>query len=113
MIGDLQPDPQELGARIRSVRLSRGLSLVEVQGKTGVNHGQQSRIERGDFKRCGENVQVLCKFYDLTLTPPPEVEVLRARLEQAVQRAPVRRALEAVLDAIDSARGRSDEGRQH
>lgn len=112
MIGNLQTDPQDLGARIRSARLSRDLSLLEVQAKTGVNHGQQSRIERGDFKRYGSNVQKLCNFYELA-PAVPELEVLRVRLEQAVQRAPTRRALQAVLDAIDAARSRSEQGRQH
>jgi transcriptional regulator with XRE-family HTH domain len=108
----MQPDPKELGARIRDARLAMGLSLVEVQAKTDVNHGQQSRIERGDFKRYGANVRKLCKFYDLTPTVP-ELEVLRARLDRAVRSAPTRRALEAVLDAIDWARSRADQGRQH
>lgn len=113
MIRNPQPDPQQLGARIRSVRRSRGLSLVQVQEKTGINHGQQSRIERGDFKRCARNVQKLCKFYGITPSAPPELEILRARLEHAVQRAPIRRALQAVLDAIDACRSRTDQGRQH
>ena len=113
MIGSPQPDPQELGAHIRSLRLGRGLLLMEVQAQTGVNHSQQSRIERGDFKRCGRNVQILCNFYGIDPRGPQDLGVLRARLEQAVQQVPIRRALESFLDAIDSARSPTDQGGQH
>jgi transcriptional regulator with XRE-family HTH domain len=113
MADNLRTVPAELGAHLRGLRQGRGLSLKEVEAKTGVNHGQQSRIERGDFKRCGSNVQKLCNFYGVNPCAPSELAALRARLEQAVQRVPVRRALEAFLDAVDSTGSQTDHaGRQ-
>lgn len=95
--------------RIKTARLSRGLTLTEVQAKTGVDYTQQSRIERGDFKRYGPNVQKLCRFLGVTPSAT-ELERLRTRLEEAVSRSPSRRALEAVLDAIDAAHDDAREG---
>lgn len=97
----MQMVPSELGARIKHARLQKRLSQEEVETQTGVDHSQQSRIERGDFKRYGSNVQKLCKFFDLPPTAG-ELDTLRVRLERAVLKAPTRRALEAVLDAIDA-----------
>ena len=110
MIDRVQVDPPELGARIKHARLQRGLSLVEVEVRTGVDHSQQSRIERGDFKRFGPNVQKLCKFFGQSPIAG-EVDTLRVRLERAVLNAQTRRALEAVLDAVDAGAGRVRESK--
>lgn len=100
MIDKMQIDPFELGSRIMHARHKAHLSLMEVASQTGVDHSQQSRIERGEFKLYGQNVQKLCKFFDLQPISG-KLETLRARLDRALLRAPTRKALEAVLDAIE------------
>jgi hypothetical protein len=47
-------------------------------------------------------VQKLCNFYGLALQAD-DLTALRARLEKAIRRLRTRRALEAVLDAIEDA----------
>ena len=100
MIDRVQIDPTELGLRIKHARNRARLSLLDVASQTGVDHSQQSRIERGEFKLYGQNVQKLCKFFDLQPIPR-ELDILRARLDRALLRTPTRKALEAVLDAIE------------
>lgn len=100
MIERVQVDPAELGPRIKHAREKARLSLLQVESKTGVDHSQQSRIERGEFKRYAQNVQKICKFFNLQPVPE-ELDTLRARLDRAVLRTTTRKALEAVLDAID------------
>lgn len=100
MIDRVQIDPAELGSRIKHARHKARLSLLEVESQTGVDHSQQSRIERGEFKLYGQNVQKLCEFFDLQPIPR-EIDILRARLDRALLRTPTRKALEAVLDAIE------------
>lgn len=106
----VQVDPAELGARIHNARRRAGYSLEMVALHTGVHHSQLSRIERGAFRHYGRNVQKLCEFFALSPTPD-ELETLRARLERAVLTSPTRKALEAVLDAIDAGQSRVRGGR--
>lgn len=101
MIG-VQVDPSELGIRIEAARRERALTLLEVEKRTGVDHSQQSRIENGEFIRASSNVQKLCKFYGLALQAD-DLTALRARLEKAIRSLRTRKALEAVLDAIEDA----------
>ena len=51
-----------LANALRERRVSRGETLVFVEKKTGVNRGQISRFESGQFKYSSKNLQILCKY---------------------------------------------------
>lgn len=97
-----------LGTSLRRARLASGLSLLDLEGGTGVNHSQISRIERGQFKRPAINVQKLCVFLSVQLptaarvSRQPTIESLQQRLAKSVAVAPHRaRLLAAFFDALD------------
>lgn len=57
--------PQEaksLGQHLRSQRRLRELTLEDVASKTGINVGQLSRFERGDFVFFSQNLQKFSNF---------------------------------------------------
>ncbi|MFE9764660.1 helix-turn-helix domain-containing protein [Streptomyces sp. NPDC005808] len=50
------------GSMIRGVRVGRGLSLPELEAKTGLNRGYLSRMERGHIQEVGsEQVRRVAK----------------------------------------------------
>ncbi len=51
-----------LGRRLRAAREKRLFTLVQLADAVGVDHGQISRIERGEFKTYSKNVHKLCTF---------------------------------------------------
>ncbi len=51
-----------LAATLRERRISKGETLVFVEKKTGVNRGQISRFESGQFKYPSKNLQIICKY---------------------------------------------------
>ena len=55
-------EAQSLGNLLRSKRRLHELTLAEVATKTGVNVGQLSRFERGDFVFFSRNLQVFRDF---------------------------------------------------
>lgn len=52
-------DPKMLGAELRNRRKSLGKTLTEMAEITSVNVGQLSRLETGQMKRYGGNLQKL------------------------------------------------------
>jgi Predicted transcriptional regulators len=54
------------GARLRKLRLDRGLSQNEVAGVVGIQQGDISRIESGGRTHVG-NLTKLATLYDTTL----------------------------------------------
>jgi transcriptional regulator with XRE-family HTH domain len=52
-------DPKTLGAELRERRKSLGKTLTEIGEITSVNVGQLSRLENGQMKRDGGNLQRL------------------------------------------------------
>lgn len=52
-------DPKALGAELRERRKSLGKTLTEIAQITSVNVGQLSRLENGQMKRDGGNLQKL------------------------------------------------------
>lgn len=55
----LVADPKALGAELRERRKSLGKTLTEISQITSVNVGQLSRLENGQMKRDGGNLQIL------------------------------------------------------
>jgi transcriptional regulator with XRE-family HTH domain len=55
-------DAARLGAQMRSVRKSKGFTLIHVSKCTGVDAGQLSKLERGQMATASKNVQKVCIF---------------------------------------------------
>lgn len=103
-------DPEKaaaLGAQIRVARERRGLTLLKLAERTGVNHSQISRIERGLFKNASRNVQILCRFLHIegALIPSSEEpQHLARRLERLASTSPRWRSVVAAFaEALEAA----------
>ena len=95
-----------LGRRIHETRKRRGLTLMDVERATAVNHGQISRIERGGFATNSENVRRLCKFlkikHEAFASANTQHSSLKQRFEQLLLASPQYAMLfAAVLDALE------------
>lgn len=103
-------DPEEavaLGARIRLARKKLGLTLLDLSERTGVNHSQISRIERGLFKGASKNVQILCELLNIEgalISSAEEPQHLALRLERLASSSPRwRRVIAAFAEALEVA----------
>ncbi|WP_171014133.1 helix-turn-helix domain-containing protein [Chitinivorax sp. B] len=94
-----------LAVTLKTRREELGLTL-ELLGKfTGIDCGQLSRFETGQFKTKSQNLQIVCKFLQLTgwlhQAPEPSHE-LGDRLEQFARRSPAHHAaVEELLRALE------------
>jgi transcriptional regulator with XRE-family HTH domain len=103
-------NPEEaaaLGARIQLARKNLGLTLLNLTERTGVSHSQISRIERGMFKGASKNVQILCKFLDISgtlISRAEEPQHLALRLERLASSSPRWRSVVAAFaEALEAA----------
>lgn len=63
----MKPDPTDLGPRIRSLRLARGLSLAEVAAGTGVSEATMSRIETGHSQVSAPHLYGLAQMFGIDI----------------------------------------------
>jgi transcriptional regulator with XRE-family HTH domain len=100
-----------LGATIKAARLERSLTLQSLARECGMHHSQLSRLERGQFTRLSENVQVACSKLHIPaneVASNPSVAQLHARIDALVTREPrTVEVLAALLDALDAMQGAS------
>ncbi|GAO21542.1 hypothetical protein ALISP_1362 [Alicycliphilus sp. B1] len=103
-------DPEEaaaLGGRIQLARKKLGLTLQSLAERTGVNHSQISRIERGLFRNPSKNVHILCKFLnieDALISSVEEPQHLALRLERLASSSPRWRSVVAAFaEALEAA----------
>jgi transcriptional regulator with XRE-family HTH domain len=96
-------DPQDIGRQLRAARKALGLTLIEVQTDTGVNVGQLSRFERGEFARLSPNLQkVMGHFASLKTARSPAIDHLVARFERLLARSPKHsEAARALVTALE------------
>lgn len=82
-----------------------GLTITDIQKETGVNIGQISRFERGDFKRVSKNLQKINTFLQkkpISTQGRLSSADLGDRLEKLASRSEKHRvAAEAVLRAFE------------
>jgi transcriptional regulator with XRE-family HTH domain len=62
-------DIHDLAERLGNRRKKRGLTLQQIEKATGINCAQLSRFETGTFKTASKNLQILCGFLQISLTP--------------------------------------------
>lgn len=97
-------DPKALGAELRKRRKLLGKTLTEIAKITSVNVGQLSRLENGQMKRDGGNLQkllvVLQKLEDTKspLRAPGVVERFTAIIKRSNRHA---EAATALVDALE------------
>ncbi|GAB2871760.1 hypothetical protein GCM10027093_04250 [Paraburkholderia jirisanensis] len=97
-------DPKALGAELRERRKSLGKTLTEIAKITSVNVGQLSRLENGQMKRDGGNLQKL-----LVTLQKLEASGLHSQSQSVVERfaAVIKRsnrhaeAATALVDALE------------
>jgi transcriptional regulator with XRE-family HTH domain len=56
-----------IAKQLKQRRCERELTLKELERHTGVNCGQISRFEKGNFKTVSENLQIVCTFFQIHL----------------------------------------------
>lgn len=57
-----------LAARLKSLRLQRGLSLAELSARSGVSRATLSRIENGEVSPTAQVLGKLCSAFSMTLS---------------------------------------------
>lgn len=62
------PPTPDLGARIKSLRLERGLSLAQVAAQTPLSEGTLSRIENGRSDISAQNLYPLAQVFDTDIS---------------------------------------------
>lgn len=103
-----EKDIRDLAVGLKSARLSRGLTLVQLAVETGVNCGQLSRFENGQFQTSSRNLQKIREYLQISVIPSsvtqldPE-ESLSLRIERFASISPKHRAVaEQILRALES-----------
>lgn len=97
-------DPKALGAELRERRKSLGKTLTEIAKITSVNVGQLSRLENGQMKRDGGNLQKLLSVLqkleaaNLPSKAPGVVERFTAIIKRSNRHA---EAATAFVDALE------------
>lgn len=97
-------DPKALGAELRERRKSLGKTLTEIANITSVNVGQLSRLENGQMKRDGGNLQKLLaalqklEAANLRSKAPGVVERFAAIIKRSNRHA---EAATAFVDALE------------
>jgi len=96
-----------LGTRLRQQRKDRLLTLEMVAAATGVDAGQLSRFERGDFAVVSGNLQIVAKYLQVpTATPLDDsASQLLLRFESILRRSDrhqeAARALVSALERLE------------
>lgn len=98
-------DAERLGQKLRNARKNKGLKLLDVEKMINVNHGQISRIERGQMVTLGKNVHKLCKFLGVQPqlgTSESTRGSLGARIDALVHALPASEpAIVRLIDALE------------
>lgn len=102
----------ELGKKIKIVRRQRGLTLKNIEEKTGVHYTHISKMERGDCKLLSKNLLTVCNFLHISQLPhdePTSPENVTDRVQALIRLWPqseglIRHFLESVEKALESGR---------
>ena len=90
----------KLGAELRDARRNREITLKMASKKTGIDVGQLSRFERGDFKTASKNLQSYAYYLQISL--PNWNDNLEERFRKYAARSTDHRAAcELILDALE------------
>jgi transcriptional regulator with XRE-family HTH domain len=92
-----------LAVKLKERRIVLGLTLKDIEKSQGINCGQLSRFEAGEFKTNSKNLQKLCNFLQITKQPSvPQKSDLGTRLEHFASLSPKHwAAAEELLNALE------------
>ena len=96
-----------IAEQINRRRKDQSLTLIELEKITGVDCGQLSRFEQGNFKTASNNLQIICKYFRISLntaesTKAAPEEAVGVRLERfAALSSTHRAAAEDILRALE------------
>ncbi len=97
-------EAQELGANLRRRRKSLALTLSDLESATGIDAGQLSRFERGNFKFISTNLQKLINhlqiFEDRLKEQPELVQRFTELLARSQRHEAAARALVLALESL-------------
>lgn len=96
---------KQIGIRIAKARKQQGLTLKMLGEVVGVHQSQVSRIERGEARLLGKNLQKICKYLGLNpleQEPMPQHRRFVDRVQALLEGWPQgERVLNAMLDALE------------
>jgi len=98
---------RSVAAQLKQRRIAQSLTLKNLEKITGIDCGQLSRFERADFKTASENLQKICKYFQISLpgAEPAEIplsESVGLRFERFAALSPTHRdAAEDILRALE------------
>lgn len=95
-----------LAKAIREARIFRGLTLVKLGNECGVHHSQLSRIERGEIVRVSKNLESICTFLHIDISPKRldhrQSQPLLSRIERLITSSKSsERAIESLVAALE------------
>lgn len=83
-----EEEAEAIGAMLRSLREQQGLTLQQLQDKTGVNVGQVWRFEAGQFVFVTRNLQKVLNFLQEGSAPLSRHPHLLQRFAELLERSP-------------------------
>lgn len=94
-----------IGHSIRNTRKIKGFRIVDIESLVGVNRGQISRFESGDFKNESNNLQKILKF--LQIEDPGDLltrqKNIIERIEKLMSKSGAHQsALLSILDVLEA-----------
>jgi transcriptional regulator with XRE-family HTH domain len=91
----------KIGALLRTSRLKRSLTLTAASGKVGVDAGQLSRFERGQFIRGSPNLQKYANYLQINLIDQEQNALAERVMIIASKSAKHREAVEEIVTALE------------
>jgi transcriptional regulator with XRE-family HTH domain len=98
----ISPDKaSRFGGRLRQVRNERELTLAGVSSELGIDVGQLSRFERGQFVRISKNLQKYANFLRVNAEKELPDSLVERVMVIAARSAKHREAVEEIVTALE------------
>jgi transcriptional regulator with XRE-family HTH domain len=89
------------GGRLRQVRSQRELTLVGVSSELGIDVGQLSRFERGQFVRASKNLQKYANYLQVNAEEELPDSLAERLMVIAARSVKHREAVEEIVTALE------------
>lgn len=90
-----------IGDALRLARIGRSLTLTRVSSKLGIDAGQLSRFEHGQFVRLSNNLQKYAKYLQIRLRDMEPDALLERVMVIASKSTKHREAVEEIVRALE------------
>jgi transcriptional regulator with XRE-family HTH domain len=91
----------KIGAELRSSRNRKSLTLTGISAKLGIDSGQLSRFERGQFIRASVNLQKYANYLQIDLASNAQNALVERVMIIASKSAKHRKAVEEIVTALE------------